>query len=1249
MTKETKLKVTEAIQDDVNKGIVRIDSSFMREIDVRPGDVVELEGTRKTIAIVDRAYPADIGRNIARMDGLIRRNAKASISEFVTVRKVTVVPAKKIVIAPAKEGIIVRATSPYIFKQGLLGRAVVKGDIISLGGTRRRRTTMTGSPLFDEVFSMMEEGFGMGFTDLKFVVVETNPKQPVIITDTTEIQLNPEAVEIKEEEIPEVTYEDIGGLEEEVTKVREMIELPLKHPEIFERLGIEPPKGVLLHGPPGTGKTLLAKAVASETNAHFLSINGPEVMSKFYGQSLPAEEKILVLLDNKIKRIPIGELCEKQPQNAKAISFDNNGKITIKPISAYIKHQNRTKLLQIKTISGREIKVTNDHSVFTIGKNGIESIKTSELKPGISYIATPKIIPEPKNTIDQIDLLEELKQQDYGITIRNIQHLIKQAVETLGILETSKILECKERYIYDIISKNVGIKASKFIQLMSKANINYDKNTIQISTKGKSIPAILQLTEELCLFLGLWIAEGSYTNKNEVRISINQSELKYFQPLITKIFGNITLYNKPNSQGADIIICSGIIGKIMKNILGFNSGARQKKIPDIIYNLDNERLAAFLRGYTSGDGSVNTKTPAPMIEIDTESIELADDVTYLFLRFGIIAKIYSRKDRPQKRICFADHENLERFKTIGFVQPEKNKIVFDYINTKKFSRRDQIPITGIIKEITTSNNELNAWQNSNSIGRNVLLQLQDPKLNTILNSDIYWDKVKEIKECTENPEYVYDISVPECENFISGFGGIFAHNSEENLRKKFQEAEKNAPAIIFIDEIDAIATKREETRGEVERRVVAQLLALMDGLKARGKVVVIAATNVPNILDPALRRPGRFDRELEIGVPNKEGRHNILKIHTRNMPLEKDVNLKELAAITHGFVGADLAVLAKEAAMIVLRRVLGEIKYQEDEELPKELLEKLIITKKDFKEALKVVRPSALREVLVEVPNIKWEQVGGLEQVKQELKEAVEWPLNHPDSFKRLGVRPPKGILLYGPPGTGKTLLAKAVSNESQANFISVKGPELLSKWFGESEKAVREVFKKARQTAPTIIFFDEIDSLAPRRGISADSHVTERVVNQILTEIDGMETLQDVVIIGATNRPDMLDTALLRPGRFDRIILTPSPDKKAREDIIKVHTKEMPLEDINISEIAEKTEGFVGADIEALCREAAIIALRENIKSKKVTKQHFEEALKRVRPSVTPEISKAYESLQDKFKSARAKEMEKEKPNYFG
>jgi len=539
----------------------------------------------------------------------------------------------------------------------------------------------------------------------------------------------------------------------------------------------------------------------------------------------------------------------------------------------------------------------------------------------------------------------------------------------------------------------------------------------------------------------------------------------------------------------------------------------------------------------------------------------------------------------------------------------------------------------------------------------------------------------------------------------------FYGESEERLREIFKEAEENAPSIIFIDEIDAIAPKREEVVGEVEKRVVSQLLTLMDGLKGRGKVIVIAATNRPGALDPALRRPGRFDREIEVGVPDKQGRKEILQIHTRGMPIEpefrrdkvieileelegnetyrdaaeraiikvkkaeSEVDIKkalreaderlydevkarlidgllgELAEVTHGFVGADLAALAREAAMAALRRLIkdGKIDF-EAEHIPKEVLEELKVTRRDFYEALKMIEPSALREVLLEVPNIHWDDVGGLEDVKEELREAVEWPLKYPEAFTGLGINPPKGILLYGPPGTGKTLLAKAVANESEANFIAIKGPEVLSKWVGESEKNIREIFRKARQAAPTVVFIDEIDAIAPRRGTDVN-RVTDRLINQLLTEMDGIQENSGVVIIGATNRPDIIDPALLRPGRFDRLILVPAPDEKARLEIFRVHTRKVPLaEDVNLEELTKRTEGYTGADIEAAVREAAMLAMRralqegiirpgmkaDEVRRKvQVTMKDFEKALKKIGPSMGEETMEYYRKIQEQFKQA--------------
>ncbi len=750
MKKSVQLKVVEALQDDAYKGIARIDAEIMRNLEIKRGDVIVIKGNKETVAIADRAYPADVGEGIIRIDGIIRRNSKAGIGEVVSISKSEVKEAKKIMIAPAQKGIMVQGDSESL-KRGLLGRSVVKGDIVVLGGVQRRRDLM-GEELGDlnDIFGDFFGGMGFGnlggsVSQIKFLVVNSNPNQAVIITENTEVTLNPKAVEIIDEKIPEINYEDIGGLKEEIKKMREMVEIPLKHPEIFEKLGIESPKGVLLHGPPGTGKTLLAKAVANESEANFILLNGPEVMSKYYGES-------------------------------------------------------------------------------------------------------------------------------------------------------------------------------------------------------------------------------------------------------------------------------------------------EKKIRDI-----------------------------------------------------------------------------------------------------------------------------------------------------------------------------------------------------------FEEAEKTAPTIIFIDELDAVAPKREETMGEVERRVVSQILTMMDGMKSRGKVIVIGATNRVNSIDPALRRPGRFDREIAINAPDKEGRLSILKIHTRGMPLTKDVNLDELASVTHGFVGADLEALSKESAMNVLRKYLPQMKLDEEEQIPPHILEKLIVKQSDFINALRNVRPSAMREVLVETPNVDWDSVGGLDDVKQELGEAVEWPMKYPESFKRMGIRPSRGILLYGPPGTGKTLLAKAVAKESGANFIQVKGPSLLSMWVGKSEEGMRKVFERARQVAPCIIFFDEIDSLAGKRGVEAGTKVTERVLNQLLAEMDGLEDLKDVLVVGATNRPDMLDPALLRPGRFDKILLVNAPEEKGRLNILNIHTKNMPLtKDVNVKDIAKKTSGYTGADLEAVAREAAMLSLRESIDAKDVRKKHFEEALKKVRPSVSKPMIEVYKKIEENLKSSK-------------
>ena len=750
---EIKLRVGEVppnAQQDVGKGVIRIDSKIMEELGVREGDGAIVEGDRETAGVVARSYPADKGLGIARMDGYMRKNAGTSLGESVKVRPADVEEADKVVLAPAEEGVMMQVSNPNYFKRGLGGRILMKGDIVVPGSNRDM------SPgLFDEFMGGGADNMRFGFGDLKLSVVNTKPKGAVKITDATEIEMKQQAVEPSKTEVsvPEVTYEDIGGLDEEVQKVREMIELPLKHPEVFQQLGINAPSGVLLHGPPGTGKTLLAKAVANEADATFLSIDGPEIMSKYYGES------------------------------------------------------------------------------------------------------------------------------------------------------------------------------------------------------------------------------------------------------------------------------------------------------------------------------------------------------------------------------------------------------------------------------------------------------------------------------------------------------------EKQLREKFEEAQEGAPAIIFIDEIDAIAPKRGDSGGEVERRVVSTLLSEMDGLQERENVIVIAATNRPDSIDSALRRGGRFDREIEIGVPNSEGRKEIMQVHTRNMPMDDDIDLDDIADMTHGYVGADLEALCKEAAMSVIRGVLPEIDM--DEEIPSEVLEKLVVDRDAMIEGMRMVEPSQMREVMVEVPDTSWEEIGGLEDTKERLREMVEWPQKYPERFERMGIDVPKGILLYGMPGTGKTMLAKAVASESDSNFISIKGPEVFSKYVGESEESVREIFKKARQVAPCILFIDEIDAIAPRRGgRSSDSAVGDRVVNQLLTELDGIEALEGVTVIAATNRPDMIDPAIMRTGRVDRSVEIPIPDTEARKRIFSVHTDDMPLaDDVNLDKLAQEADTFVGSDIESVCREAGMNALRSDTESDKVTMADFEEAMKNTRPTATDENVDHYRKMTERMRDL---EKEEDIPDYY-
>ncbi|MBI2542723.1 MAG: AAA family ATPase [Candidatus Aenigmarchaeota archaeon] len=983
-------------------------------------------------------------------------------------------------------------------------------------------------------------------------------------------------------------------------------------------------------------------------------------MSKWYGESLPYDEKIVILEDNLIKRKSIGELVERGDMNFKVLSFDEKGKVKFAQVKDLIKHKSTGKMLEVKTRSGRRIRVTDYHSLFTLDGGKIKGVRTSDLIPKKSFIAVPRYIPAQSN-LKEINLLDHLKVNDFGLRVKNVQGYVKEFVKRIGKEKVAEILDCDKNYIWSLLNKNVGIRVSQFLRLAKEAKVDINPDDIRIYSRTRHLPARLALDDDMLTFLGLWVAEGSYNKNGNVRLSVHKNEAETVKKLCERLFGKVSGYiSKENA--VDIHVSSTVLCKIMKNVFGLKGGARNKAVPNIIFNLSKERIAMFLKGYLSGDGSVYlNQHGVPTVEGSTFSKDMSDDLMYLMLYFNIVAKCYSN-GKGSNRICITGVENLERFKEIGFMQPEKNEKISNYTSNAKWVRTEQIPVTDKMRNLLTKMPSARQWVNSGTIGKGVLSNFVDEgsvaefgvnaefadSITNLVTNDIYWDLVDEINEIP-GEEHVYDISVDPCENFVAGIGGIFAHNSEQNIKRMFEEAEKNAPSIIFIDEIDAIAPKREEVTGEVERRVVSTLLTQMDGLKKRGKVIVIAATNRPNSLDPAIRRAGRFDREIEFPVPDRDGRLEIFKIHARNMPLAKDVDLNHLADITYGFVGSDIWAVAKEAAMSALRRILPEIKWKEEEELPKEIIEKLIVTKEDFEDALRIVEPSAMREVLVEIPNVKWNDIGGLDDVKQQLQEMVEWPLKNPEAFEKMGISPPRGILLYGPPGTGKTLLAKAVANEAGANFISIKGPEVFSKWVGESEKSIRDMFRRARQVAPAIIFFDEIDSVAPRRGLFTGSNSTETVVSQLLSEMSGLEELKGVVVMAATNRPDIVDPALLRPGRFDRMVVVPAPDYKSRLEIFKVHTKKMPLaKDVDLKELARKTDGFSGADIESMCREAAMAVLREDKKAKEIRMKHFDSVLSKIVPSITRDLTNYYE----KFIERRRKVEKEDKdvpPRYIG
>jgi len=1239
---EVKLRVVEALQDDVYKGVARIDPNLMKVLDLNRGDLIAISGGRETVAIVDRAYPADVGEKIIRIDGLIRKNARTSVGEQVKVRKIVAQAAKKVTIAPTQKGVMIHA-DPEVLKNSLLGRIVSKGDVIALGGAQRRRDLMSEG--FPDIFGDLQDFFGgggfgfAGFQQMRFLVVSSTPNQPCIINEYTELTLNPKAVEIAEDILPDVTYEDIGGLQGEVKKIREMVELPLKHPEIFDKLGIEPPKGVILHGPPGTGKTLLAKAVANESDAHFILLNGPECMSKFYGECVSSDSMIftngngLTTIQEAVKR---GET-----HRISGINMFNQKAELLHVSDSYDKGLQKT--LKIFTPHGI-IELTPTSKLLVLNETELEWRFAQDLKIS-DRVAIANALPEIEEKIPSIFGFIDDKVRFSGRWIKNLFNLNgknKELSKKLGIT-MKKIGGLKY---------NGSTPAGIIKQIYKEGFIE----SMKLVGKGK-IPT--SINKKLIYLLGLLAGDGhlryNYRDGHVSTIQLTNSDenvIKNFKKIIKELFG---IENVKYDGRYGYYFSSSPIGNLLYNLgISVKNKAKSIIVPGYLISMPKDYISAYLQGLFDADGHVHPVRSGTQVSYYTSSKQMMNGVKYLLLRLGIQSTFRYRKDGVYELII-NDVDSLQKFKEHIKLSHTQKRRILDRVVKTNYSKPvyNGVPLQNLVRKIKSkykiSNNKLiklGLNPNINEYDReqvssfvSLLRELNEDaklieKVSILANNDIIWSPISVIED---SQGHVFDFTVPNNHNFIAN--GFVVHNSEKRIRDIFDEAEKNAPSIVFIDEIDAIAPKREEVTGEVERRVVSQLLTLMDGLKSRGKVVVIGATNRVNSIDPALRRPGRFDREVSISVPDKEGRLNILKIHTRTMPLDKSVNLETLAGKTHGFVGADLSALTKEAAMNVLRKVLPELKLEDEEPIPPEVLDKIIITAEDFDDALKVVRPSAMREVLVETPNVKWSDIGGLEQTKQSLKEAVEWPIKHPKSFRTLGIRPPRGILLYGPPGTGKTMLAKAVAKESESNFIQVKGPSLLSMWVGKSEEGVRKIFERARQVAPCVIFFDEVDALAGKRGYDNGARVTERVLNQLLAEMDGLEEIKDVTVIAATNRPDMLDPALLRPGRFDRIILVDIPDEASRRKILEVHIKNTALaDDVNINEIVKMTDGFVGADIEGLVREAAMNALRKDVKAKAVSRQDFEEAFRKVKPSVSSDTAKRYKKLEEYYlKSAKA------------
>lgn len=1154
--KSISLRVKKAHERDAGRFIVRIDSATIEKLGVQTGDIIGIKGRKQTAGIVWPAYPQDEGQSIIRMDGRMRRNAGVSLEEPISVYTVQERPGLSVVLAPLEMRFPVKDFDDFV-KQKLLNCPVVKDDTVHV--------SILGRPV-------------------RFIVRRTRPTGVVLIALNSQLTIQSEPPKELEIGVPLITYEEIGGLSNEIQRIREMVELPLKHPELFARLGITPPKGVLLFGPPGCGKTLLAQAVANESEAHFISINGPEIMSKFYGES---EKRLRQIFEDAEKNAPsivfIDELDAIAPKREEVIG-EVERRVVAQLLAVMDGLQKRGEVIVIGA------SVTGDTPILVKDSNGIRLVPIGEYVDSF-YEAEEVDVEKPVRGVYTLGFKSRTTNTNFG----NINFECAEFKPVQGVFR-HKVDE-----IYEI----------QFVGGKIKATGNH---SVFVQTKrGVEAKPVTELKE------GEFLVDLPYRVQSTVDSKIRKAEfpISYPTTIAVPIVGDLTRAFEMATIG-DLDEDTDIDVKTIAAMAGVH--------PSTVYRWQKDSKPQLLSTQLANSRHSN-------VEVTPKFMKLLG---------YFAAEGYARKEVD---FCFGSHET----KLIAEVQ----YLMQECLGVKP----SKVIVTGSRTNLVY-NSKILAQFFSDLCGSDSHVKHVPPMifelpldfflafLKGIIAGDGYVSPRGKIQVSSVSRRLITEL------NWLCRINGIKSHIYRYTIKERTINDQVLAPTKILRLGINAGHNpflQKQIKPAEIHRAKITKIIKkpfegfVYDLCGCENEAffggetpVLLHNSNRPNAIDPALRRPGRFDREIEIRVPDKDGRLQIIHIHSRGMPLES-VKPEGIAEITHGFVGADLAALCREAAMNALRRYLPRINLEEDE-IPPEVLADLRVTNDDFVEALREIQPTAMREVTIEVPNVRWSDIGGLEVIKHKLQQAVQWPLQHPDSFSRLGVEPPQGVLLYGPPGCGKTMLARAVATESEANFISIKGPEVLSKWVGESEKAIREVFRRARHAAPAIIFFDEIDAVAPARGSGGgDSHVTERVISQFLTEIDGIQSLKDIVVLAATNRPDLLDPAMLRPGRFDRHILVPSPDEKARKQIFEIYTENMPTaKDVDLDELVKLSQNFAGSDIAACCREAALAALEENMKSTKISRKHFIKALQEVPPTITAEMEKAYLAWGKRAKQTR-------------